>query len=154
MQDARNGRRALGLGLASLLIGGGCHKFVPVETGQDLDRTTYVRASLEEPRSFRLADISPNAIRVVEGEVIGWRGDSLGLSAFLMTGPSGEFLPRGQTVMIGRGELASLEAKRLDGIRTAAAVGGLVALGSATGIALTSGGSEGEAGDGGGGEPQ
>lgn len=127
---------------------------MPVETGQDLDRATYVRARLAAPRSFRLADISPNAIQIVEGEVIGWRGDSLGLSAFLMTGPSGEFLPRGQTAMIGRDELAALEAKRLDGLRTAAAVGGLVALGSATGIAVTSGGSEGEGGNGGGGEPQ
>lgn len=118
---------------AFLVLVTACHKYVPVQTEAPVARTTYVRAHLAEPRDFRLTNVSPNNVDLIEGEWIEWRGDSLALSAFWMDTGRLDFKAEGETVLIDRENLGLLEVKKIDPLKTSVMVAALVVLGSALG---------------------
>lgn len=131
----------------------GCYSYVPVDTdaGRRFDRGTGVRVHLSTPMEIDLRDVVARDISTVQGEVIGWSGDELAVSAFTLFTPGGfEHSAAGQTVTIPADRIAGIEEKRLDKAKTAGLTVGVVALTTVTGILLGEGGifGEGEPGDG------
>ena len=128
------------LPLAVVLLGG-CYRYAPIAVENEVGRGKDLRAHLAHPQDFRLTNVTANGITVVEGEMVGWRGDSLAMSAFWLVSQTGyESQADGETIMIPRAALNGLEEKRLDVLRTGALTAGALALGAITGVAISSGG--------------
>lgn len=143
-------RHRAGRWVAILLcaVSPGCYRYAPVATDAELPRATPVRAQLDSAQDFPLGRITANNVDRVQGEYIGWRSDSLGVSAFLLTSPVGYKLRlAGETVRIPRDNVAVLERREFDSLRTGLLVAAGAAVLVATGAALVGGGSG--AGDGG-----
>ncbi|MDX1623186.1 MAG: hypothetical protein R3199_04310 [Gemmatimonadota bacterium] len=143
-------RRAFTLAIAILCasIGWGCHKFVPVETDASIQRGTGVLVHLAQPTDIQLEAVTANRVVTIEGEMIGWRGETLGVSAFRLVSETGfENESWGRTVEIPRSNVAGLEREEIDTARSIGVAAGFIGAAAAVAIIL------GEGGGGGGDEP-
>ena len=136
-----------------LVLLNGCYSYAPVATSP-LARGTAVRARLSQPTDIRLTDVSVNNTSVVVGEVVSHDADTLTLSAFSLRAATGYSVPAtGETVKIPAGQVARIERRRLDGLRSALLVGTFT-LGSALLFAALGSGVGGRGGGGGKPAPQ
>lgn len=135
-----------------VLVLAGCYSYAPVSGPRSLDRGDAVRIHLADQLDVQLAEVTANDVVRLDGEVIGWRNDSLAMSAFLLVSETGyEHRSPGETVLVAEDRVAGLERRRIDRLRTGAFTIGLIALSSVTAVVLGAGGGEGD--DPGGGPP-
>jgi hypothetical protein len=109
-------------------IGSGCFAYAPLNGANPLPaQGSSVRAHLSEPGAFSLSDVTANNVIRVDGEVVQWDPDQLVLSAWWMRSRSGlEHKGVGETVLIPRSDIATLEHKQIAPGRTVAFVAAVV----------------------------
>lgn len=132
-----NGRGSLWrAAVASLLIGlTGCYSYVPL-SGASPGRGTQVRARLNQPASFTLADVTVNNVVLIDAEVVRSGDDSLVVSALSLRSQTGmEFPAAGETLAIGAGSLGTVETRRMSLLRSSALI---VAAGAAATLLFAS----------------
>lgn len=119
-----------------------CYHYVPV-SGPSLgvERASSMRVRLLDGHPVRLERITVNDAVEVDGELIRMDADSILVSATKVVDRSGfEHAGDGATVRVGRDAVWLVEARRVSLLRSLLAAGGVVALGTATGIAANQGG--------------
>lgn len=106
-----------------LLLNASCFSYRPAASGMP-KRATALRVHLSTAAAFDIGEIVVQNVRQVEGEMIGWSGDTLSLSAtLLISGTDQEFFGNGRTVSISRSQIARLEQRRLSVGRSAFVAG-------------------------------
>ena len=107
-----------------LLLLGGCTVYVPLDPDVAPPPGTNVRARLTTPGAVRVSDRVGSPVQEVEGEVLSFRGDSLGLS-LMATTEYGRPWDSAEMLTLSTLEISRLEEKRLDRRRTAFLAGGV-----------------------------
>jgi hypothetical protein len=135
--------------VVALLVLCGCSVYLPLDPDTPPPAGTNVRATLTTPGAVRISDRLGSPVREIEGEVLGFWGDSLGLN-LMSTTEYGRPWDSVDTLKLATMEVFEFEEKRLDMKRTAFLVGGV---GVVTGVVLRSiynavGGSDGGDGPG------
>jgi hypothetical protein len=102
----------------------GCSVYVPLNPDTPPPAGTDVRARLTTPGAVRVSDIVGSPVREIEGEILSFWGDSLGLS-LMATSEYGRPWDSMDTLKLGTLEIMQLDEKRLDKRRTAFLVGGV-----------------------------
>jgi hypothetical protein len=132
-----NGRGSLWrAAIASLLIGlTGCYSYVPL-SGATPERGTQVRARLNQPASFTLADVTVNNVVLIDAEVVRSGEDSLVVSALWLRSQAGmDFPAAGETLAIEAGSVGAIETRRMSLLRSSALI---VAAGAAASLLFAS----------------
>ncbi len=129
----------------------GCYSYVVVNSGAPLPSTgAEVRAHLTEPGRFRLTNITAENVVRVDGEVVRWGPDQLVLSAFWLRSRGGlEHKGVGETVVIPRTRIATLERKQVSAVRSGGFIGVTILLAALVTAAFGGGGGPGEGPNGG-----
>lgn len=116
----------------------GCYSYAP-HRGGPLVQAQGVRVHLASAMDVRLPEVTANNVAVVEGEVVRADSAEVVVSATMVVSNSGyEQLGQGATVVIPRSRIGSIEARRLDVLRTAGLLG-IVAGGTAVTYAANTG---------------
>ena len=108
----------------SLLLLGGCTVYVPLDPGTPPPAGTNVRATLTTPGALRVSDRVGAPVRAIEGQVLNFWGDSLGLGLYSTT-EYGRPWDSTDTLAVSAMEIFQLEEKRIDKVRTALVFGGV-----------------------------
>lgn len=129
------------LAVSLLVVIGGCYSYEPVRP-ERVAPGTAVRVRITSEEAARLSDVLPTGARVLDGEFVDRTGAGLTLTV-----PSAVIDQRRgvtrlhQRIDLPAGEVLGLERRRLDGLKTAAAVGaGAVAVGLIAAFAFDSDG--------------
>jgi hypothetical protein len=105
-----------------------------------MDRASRMRLLLVAGHDVRLDRITVNDAVEVDGELVRMDSDSILVSATKVVDRSGfEHTGDGETVHVGRDEVYRVEARRVSVMRSLLAAGGVLALGTATGVAVDQG---------------
>ena len=129
--------------LATLVAAGGCITYRPVEPA-GIRQGTALRVTTGRPVPLGLREITIEQARVVDGEAIVVRNDTLMLSAFWVEREGGIGTPgEGWTVAVPLGAVSSLRERRVSWLRTAI-LGAAVVVGTAVGWKAFDVGSGGE----------
>lgn len=118
--------------VAALFVLCGCTVYLPLNPEVPPPAGTNVRARLTTPGAVRISDRLGSPVREIEGEILSFWGDSLGLS-LMATTEYGRPWDSVDTLKIATAEVFQFEEKRLDKTRTAFLVGGV---GVVTGIVI------------------
>ena len=110
--------------VAVLLALCGCSVYVPLNPDTPPPVGTDVRARLTTPGAVRISDRLGSPVREVEGQILSFLGDSLGLS-LMATTEFGRPWDSVDTLKLGTIEIFQLEEKKLDRRRTALLAGGV-----------------------------
>lgn len=110
--------------VAALFVLCGCSVYLPLNPEALPPAGTNVRATLTTPGAVRISDRLGSPVREIEGEVLSFWGDSLGLS-LMATTEYGRPWDSVDTLKLGTMEIFQLEEKRLDKRRTAFLAGGI-----------------------------
>lgn len=141
--------------MLATVLSAGCFVHRPVTGEPAALRRGEVRVLLSEPGTFDLGDLTAQQVVRLDGEMIGWRGDSLSLSATQLRAYTGtEFPGQGRTVTIARDRIQALQVKRMDPWRSLLLGAGILAAIFFTGPELTGGTDEGPGTVPGGGNPK
>lgn len=129
----------------------GCYAYVPLPEGP-ASPGTEVRAYLTAAGRERVGELLPPDQRWLEGTVV--RHDARSLVLRVETGSNPEnptTRSLGQTIPLRDGDVATLEGRELDGLKTGLVVGIAAAAGAGILAKILSGSGEGGSGGGGGG---
>ncbi len=127
-------RRLIATSLLPLV--GGCFSYAPLAT-PDPPRAAVLRLTLSTPGDYRLTNVTMNDVGLIDGELVAMDDSAVVVSATRVVARSGfEHLGEGATLRVPRASIGSIQVKRLSPARTALFVGGLVALGAITSVAL------------------
>lgn len=128
--------------VGTLVAGSGCYVYVPLKSSTPPPvRGAAVRARLAEPGRFRLTDVTAENVSSVDGEVVEWNADRLVLSAFWVRSNSGlEHKGVGETVVLPRTTIATVERKQISLARSSALAGGIALLAVLANAAFIGGG--------------
>lgn len=122
-------RRPLSMFLATTLLLQGCYSYAPVR-GEFPAQGSRVRVQLSEPQDVRLAQITANDVVRINGEVVRADTGSLLLSTWFVQSRSGyENIGQGETAVIPRRNIVSVEKNQLSLVRTAGLLGVAMLLG-------------------------
>ena len=110
--------------MAALLLLCGCSVYLPLDPDVPPPAGTNVRARLTTPGAVRISDRLGSPVREIEGEVLGFWGDSLGLN-LMSTTEYGRPWDSVDTLKLATMEVFEFDEKRLDMKRTAFLVGGV-----------------------------
>lgn len=114
--------------LVLLAVLGGCFRYAPPPDGLDqVKRGTVVRARFVEEEVIRLRDVTAHNVIGLEGEFVREDNSDLVVSAFWLDSSVRQagFPGEGWTVRFPLSNIASIEVRRLDLLRTALAVAGV-----------------------------
>jgi hypothetical protein len=120
----------------------GCFSYVPLETGAGGPALgDEIRAHLSQPDRVQLEHVAAENVIQVDGEFINWDDQRLVLSAFWVKANTGlEFRGVGETVVLNRTSIATVEKKKISPVGTAAIAALIAAVAIFGGLALGSGG--------------
>lgn len=136
--------------LSALACTVGCYTYAPaparlVEPGTD------VKIHLQQGQNVDLSSVTVRNVGLVEGQLTRWTndGEAVVFSTYVQTRPGVRQQTAGELISIPEGNIAGVEAPRLDGTRTALALAAGVA--AVVGIVVVIGGrgNKGGGGDGG-----
>ncbi len=133
-------RRAIVVTLCLASVLPACYRYVPASTS-NLTPPGEVRLRLNEAEASRLAGVIAPGTRLVEGQLIEERPDSVMLLVSVFNELQGtRFVNLSQRMNVARAGIVDVERKTLDQTRTVmAAVAGVVLVGSAVGIIIAGG---------------
>ncbi len=121
---------------ALLPLVGGCYAYVPLRTPSPPEAAA-LRLRLSTPGDYRLTNVTMNDVGEIDGELVSMNDSAVILSATRLVSRSGfEHLGEGATLRVPRLSIGAIEMKHLSPARTALFVGGLIALGALTSVAL------------------
>lgn len=128
--------------MATLCVLTGCYHYVPLaDQKKPVARATQLRVRMTTGHDVRLEQITVNDAVEVDGELIRMDADSILLSATKVVDRAGyEHVGDGQTVRLARDAVYQVEERRVSVVRSLLAAGTVVALGTATGVAVNQGG--------------
>ncbi len=127
-------RRVVAAALLPLV--GGCVSYAPL-ANPDPPRAAVLRLTLSTPGDYRLTNVTMNDVGTIDGELVTMDDSVVVVSATRLVARSGfEHLGEGATLRVPRSSIGSIQIKRLSPARTALFLGGLVALGAVTSVAL------------------
>lgn len=113
-----------------------CYRYVPTpEMGAA--RGSRIRVNLLQPEQVRLSEVIVSDAVTIAGEIIRVDGRRVALSALAVTSRSGsKRLGKGETVVVVRNNIRSLEEKQISILRTAGLAGAMLLLGTLAGLAM------------------
>lgn len=118
----------------------GCYKHVDVPAGpEDIERGDRVRVYLAEPRQYRLQEVSPNNVVLLDGEAALWTDTSMVLSTWWLRSATGrEFRANGESVHLALPDIERIERREIAALKTAGLALGVVGAAVLVGAALLS----------------
>jgi hypothetical protein len=104
--------------LTALLSLVACQHYVPT-TIEQTERPDRVRVHLSRPVSVELLDLTAHNATVIDGEVVSWSDDQLILSVWwIEAGGQSEYRGQGETAVIPRSDIASIESREISLVNT------------------------------------
>jgi hypothetical protein len=133
----------------------GCYTFAPAPA-RLVEPGTEVKVHLNTTRSVDLSSVTVRDVNLVEGQLTRWTdaNEAVVFSSYLQTRPGIRQQTSGELVSIPEGQIEVMDAPKLDGAKTAVAIGaGVAALVGLVAIigGMGNKGGAGSGGDGGGG---
>lgn len=120
-------KRPIAAALLLCLLLNGCFSYVPTESTPG--RASRVRVALLAPADFRLLEYTANEVVVADGELVRADDREVVLSATRLQARSGyEFVGHGETITIPRGNVGSLQRKRIAPLQSALLAGAVAAV--------------------------